>query len=69
MKVTVEKHQDGTYWGTIVEIPGVVTSYGSTLAELKENLQQAYADHFELASELGGNYLKELAHFGFENLQ
>lgn len=60
MKVTVEKHKDGTYWGTITEVPGVVASYGSTLAELKENLQQAYADHYELAGELGEDYAKEL---------
>lgn len=60
MKVTVEKHKDGTYWGTITEMPGVVASYGSTLAELKENLQQAYADHYELAVELGEDYVEEL---------
>lgn len=60
MKVTVEKHKDGTYWGTITEVPGVVASYGSTLAELKENLQQAYTDHYELAVELEEDYTEEL---------
>jgi predicted RNase H-like HicB family nuclease len=60
MKVTVEKHKDGTYWGTIAVASGVVASYGKTLAELKENVQQAYADHYELAVELGEDYAKEL---------
>ena len=60
MNVTVEKHKDGTYWGTITEVPGVVASYGSTLAELKTNLQQAYTDHYELAAELGEDYAEEL---------
>ena len=60
MKVTVEKHKDGTYWGTITEVQGVVASYGNTLAELKENIQQAYTDHYELALELEDDYVKEL---------
>jgi predicted RNase H-like HicB family nuclease len=60
MKVTVEKHKNGTYWGTITVASGVVASYGNTLAELKENVQQAYADHYELAVELGEDYAKEL---------
>ena len=60
MKVTVEKHKDDTYWGTITVASGVVASYGNTLAELKENVQQAYADHYELAVKLGEDYAKEL---------
>ena len=60
MNVIVEKHKDGTYWATITALPGVVASYGNTLAELKENLQQAYADHYDLAVELGEDYVTEL---------
>lgn len=59
MKVTVEKHND-TYWGTIIEVPGVITSCGDTLAELKENLHQAYADYYDLAVELEEEYVTEL---------
>lgn len=60
MKVFVEKHKDGTYWGTVTAVPGVVTSYGSTLAELKANVQQAYADYYDLAVELKEAYASEL---------
>ena len=60
MNVFVEKHKDGTYWGTVTELPGVVTSYGSTLSELKLNVEQAYADYYELAVELEENYVSEL---------
>jgi len=60
MKVSVEKHEDGTYWGTVTEVPGVVTSFGATLAELKINLEQAYADYYALAVELEEEYVHEL---------
>ena len=43
MNVLVEKHKDGTYWGTVTEVPDVVASYGNTLSELKSNVEQAYA--------------------------
>jgi len=60
LKVSVEKHKDGTYWGTISEVPGVVTSFGNTLAQLKENLQEAYADYYELAVDLEEDYVSSL---------
>lgn len=60
MKVSVEKHEDGTYWGTVTEVPGVVTSFGATLAELKINIEQAYADYYALAVELEEEYVHEL---------
>ena len=60
MKVSVEKHEDGTYWGTVTEVPGVVTSFGATLAELKINLEQAYADYYALAVELEKEFVQEI---------
>jgi len=57
MNITVEKHKEGTYWGTITDVPGVVASYGSTLGELKTNVEQAYADYYELAVELNEDYV------------
>ena len=60
MKVSVEKHEDGTYWGTVTEVPGVVTSFGTTLAELKINLEQAYADYYALAVELEEEFVQEI---------
>ena len=60
MKVSVEKHEDGTYWGTVTEVPGVVTSFGATLAELKINLEQAYADYYALAVELEEEFVQEI---------
>ena len=60
MKVSVEKHEDGTYWGTVTEVPGVVTSFGATLAELKVNLEQAYADSYALAVELEEEFVQEI---------
>ncbi len=60
MKVSVEKHKDGTYWGTVLDIPGVVTSFGDTLAKLKKSIEQAYADYYELAVDLKEDYVSEL---------
>ncbi|TXK78672.1 type II toxin-antitoxin system HicB family antitoxin [Mesonia sp. K4-1] len=65
--VYVEKADDGIYWGTTQNIPGVVTAYGNSLEELKENLRQAYDDYLELAEEEDENWLKEVQNFkGFE---
>lgn len=60
IKVLVEKHSDGTYWGSTMNIPGVVSAYGSTLSELKEKLTTAYRDYYELAVDLEEDYVKEL---------
>ena len=60
MNVFVEKHKDGTYWGTVTEVPGVVASYGNTLSELKSNVEQAYADYYELAVDLKEDYVVNL---------
>ena len=60
MNVFVGKHKDGTYWGTVTEVPGVVASYGNTLSELKSNVEQAYADYYELAVDLKEDYVVNL---------
>lgn len=51
IKVFVEKAEDGTYWGTTQNIPGVVTAYGNSLKELKDNLKVAFNDYLEVAEE------------------
>ncbi len=60
IEVYVEKHSDGTYWGSTVSIPGGVTAYGGTLSELKKNLTTAYNDYYELAVDLDEDYVKDL---------
>ncbi len=42
IEVVVERHYDGTFWGTTQNIPGVVTAFGASLDELKKNLEQAF---------------------------
>ena len=60
IKVFVEKADDGTYWGTTQNIPGVVTAYGSTLEELKRNLKVAFDDYLEVAEEEKEDWVKEI---------
>ena len=60
MKVFVEKHKDGTYCETVTEVPGIVASYWNTLSELKSNVEQAYADYYELAVDLEEDYVGNL---------
>lgn len=60
MKVYVEKHSDGTYWGSTQDMPGVVAASGTTLSELKKNLTSAYRDSYDLAVELEEDYIKYL---------
>jgi len=61
VNITVEKYKDGTFWGTTQNIPGVVTAYGSTLSELKENITIAYYDYYELAKDLKEDFLDDLS--------
>jgi predicted RNase H-like HicB family nuclease len=61
INVSVEKHKDGTYWGNTQNIPGVVSAFGATLSELKENLTTAYNDYYELAKDLKEDYLDEIS--------
>ena len=36
IEVIVERHYDGTFWGTTQNIPGVVTAFGASWDELKK---------------------------------
>ena len=57
IRVNVEKHEDGTYWGVTQNVPGVVSAFGDTLEELKKNLETAFADYVETAKELGEEWV------------
>ncbi len=54
--VYVEKHEDGTYWGTTQNFEGLASSFGSTMEELKANITEAFTDHIEVAKEIGEPY-------------
>ncbi len=60
INVYVEKHDDGTYWASTQNIPGVVSAFGNTLSELKDSLKVAYNDYYDLAKDLKEDYLNEL---------
>ncbi|WP_335966679.1 type II toxin-antitoxin system HicB family antitoxin [Galbibacter sp. PAP.153] len=60
IQVYVEKADDGTYWGTTQNIPGVVTAYGNSLEELKENLKAAFEDYLEVAEEEKEDWLNDV---------
>ena len=60
VRVNVEKHMDGTYWVVTQNVPGVVSAYGGTLEELKNNLEAAFADYVETANEIGEDWVKDL---------
>lgn len=59
--IYVEKHADGTYWGSSQNIPGVVSTFGDSLSELKQNVKAAYKDYYDLAVELKEDYVNELS--------
>lgn len=63
--VYVEKHPDGTYWGTTQNLQGVVSSFGNTLTELKENMQEAFNDQLELAKELKEDWANDYENVTF----
>lgn len=60
IKVFVEKAEDGTYWGTTQNIPGVVTAYGNSLEELKKNLRLAFDDYIEVAEEEKEEWIRDV---------
>lgn len=49
IKVLVEKHDDGSYWGSTLNLPGVIAGQGETLEELKKSLKIAFDDYIDLA--------------------
>ena len=57
IRFIVERHEDGTYWGTTQNIPGVVSAYGSRLELLKSNLEAAFEDYLTLATEEGYDWV------------
>src|SRR5690606_708887 len=60
VKVFVEKADDGTYWGTTQNLPGVVSAFGDTLEELKGNIKVAVDDYIETAVELEEDWVDEV---------
>jgi predicted RNase H-like HicB family nuclease len=59
INIYVEKAQDGTYWGSSTNIPGVVSAFGSSLEELKKNFEQAFNDYIEVAKDLQEDWVSE----------
>jgi len=51
--VYVEKAHDGTYWGTSQDYKGMVSTFGNTFEELKNNFEQAFLDNLEISKEIG----------------
>ena len=66
IEVFVEKHSDGTYWGTSQNFEGLVTAFGDNLEELQLNFESAFADNLELAKELEEDYASEYNDVEFE---
>jgi predicted RNase H-like HicB family nuclease len=65
--VYVEKAEDGTYWGSTQNIPGVVAAYGNSMDELKTNLKLAFYDYLEVAEDEKEDWLEEVKKMnGFE---
>ena len=60
IEVLVERHYDGTYWGTTQNVPGVVSAFGASLDELKNNLKDAYESYLEVALEQGEVWVEEV---------
>ena len=58
LKVLVEKGDDGTYWGTTQNVPGVISTFGNSLEELKANTQAAFADYVETAEQCKEDWVK-----------
>ncbi len=58
--VHVERADDGTYWGTSQNVPGVVTAFGNSLEELKESFAQAFVDYVEVAKDINEPWAEEV---------
>ena len=67
VKVYVEKAEDGTYWGTTENVPGVVSACGDSLEALKHNMQQAFTEYLQVAKSEGEEWVKDIMSVaGFE---
>lgn len=60
IEIYVEKAEDGAYWGTSQNLPGVVTAYGNSMQELKVNLQEAFNDYIETAVEENQDWVNKV---------
>ena len=60
IEVHVEKHDDGTYWGTTQNVPGLVSAYGNSMEELKKNLLAAFKDYIEVAELENEDWVNEI---------
>lgn len=59
IQVYVEKSNDGSYWGTSQNYEGIVSTFGNSLEELKQNFQTTFADNLEIAKEIGEPYAND----------
>ncbi|MAF37142.1 hypothetical protein CL622_08580 [archaeon] len=64
--VCVEKDANGVYWGTTQNIPGVVSADGSSLQEMKENLNDALSLYLETAEDINEKEITAMFDNGFE---
>lgn len=60
VQIFIEKAEDGMYWGTSQNIPGVVSAFGTTLEELKNNLKVAFQDYLEVAKDEQEDWVDEV---------
>ena len=66
IEVSIEKSNDGTYWGTSQNFEGIVTTFGNSLEELISNFENAFADHIEVAKDLGESYANKFDNVEFD---
>lgn len=64
--VFVEKHEDGTYWGTSQNYEGIVSAFGETFEQLQKNFETAFADNVALAKELEEDYANNYNNVTFD---
>jgi hypothetical protein len=52
IEIGTERDQFGEWWGTTLNIPGVVTTFGANLRELRDRLMVAVSDNLAIAKEI-----------------
>lgn len=55
--VYIEKGEDGSYWASSQNLPGVVAAQGISIPDLKTQFKKAYQDYLEVAKELEEDWL------------